>query len=125
MWKYIIMPASARGENQAVPKIKRKSNSKIHSAISECGVFVKFIVTEGIRADCKEAVNLTEQRNDDCILYRFKHIIENIVLASKRWRIATCYAKTLDIFIAFIYVVVSLCYFNSLFFFISLRTDTI
>ena len=33
-------------------------NSKIHLAVSERGMPVKFIVTEGMRANCKEAINL-------------------------------------------------------------------
>ena len=39
-------------------KDKRGLNSKIHLAINERGLPVKFIVTEGTRADCKEAINL-------------------------------------------------------------------
>ena len=39
-------------------KDKRGLNSKIHLAVNERGMPVKFIVTEGTRADCKEAINL-------------------------------------------------------------------
>ena len=39
-------------------KDKRELNSKIHLAVNERGMPVKFIVTEGTRADCKEAINL-------------------------------------------------------------------
>ena len=39
-------------------KDKRGLNSKIHLAVNECGMPVKFIVTEGTHADCKEAINL-------------------------------------------------------------------
>ena len=48
----------AHGENQAISKTKGGLNSKIHLAVNERGMPVKFIVTEGTRADCKEAINL-------------------------------------------------------------------
>ena len=125
-------------------KDKRGLNSKMYLAVNERGLPAKSIVTDGTRADCKEAVKLLknidvkllfadraydtneilsyiarrniksvippkrnklEQRGYNCKLYRFRHIIENTFLAFKRWRgIATRYAKTLDAFIASIYV---------------------
>ena len=39
-------------------KDKMRLNSKIHLAVDEHGMPVKFIVTEGTRADCKGAINL-------------------------------------------------------------------
>ncbi len=39
-------------------KNKRELNSKIHLAVNDCDLPVKFIVTEGTRTDCKEAINL-------------------------------------------------------------------
>ena len=39
-------------------KDKRGINSKIHLAVNERGLPVKFIVTEETCADCKEAINL-------------------------------------------------------------------
>ena len=39
-------------------KDKRGLNSEIHLTVNERGMPVKFIVTEGTHADCKEAINL-------------------------------------------------------------------
>ena len=39
-------------------KDKKGLNAKIHLAVYERGMPVKFIVTERTRADCKEAINL-------------------------------------------------------------------
>ncbi len=44
-------------------KNKRGLNSKIHLAVNECGISVKFIVTEKKYADCKEAINLLKNLN--------------------------------------------------------------
>ena len=49
-------------------------------------------------------------------LYCSHHIIENTFLALKRWRgIFTRYAKTLDTFIASVFIRCIFCYFNSFF----------
>ena len=48
----------ARGGNQAISKTNRGLNSKIHLAVNERSIPIKCIVTEGTRADCKEAINL-------------------------------------------------------------------
>ena len=135
---------SSRWKSGYINQRQKGFNSKIHLAVNECGMPVKFIVTKGTRADCKEAINLIknidvrlvfadraydtneilsyiakrniksvippkrnrlEQRDYNRKLYRFRHVIENTFLAFKRWRgIATRYAKTLDAFIASIYV---------------------
>ncbi len=42
----------------SVVRFIRELNSKIHLAVNDRGLAVKFIVTEGTRADCKEAINL-------------------------------------------------------------------
>ena len=41
-------------------KDKRGLNSKIHLAVDAHGMPVRVIVTEGTRADCKEAINLIQ-----------------------------------------------------------------
>ena len=54
---------------------------------------LRILVTEGTRADCKEAV------------HKQRHLVENCFLILKRRRgIATCYAKTSDAFIAAVHV---------------------
>ena len=50
--------AGAHGGNQAISKTKGDSIRKLHLAVNKRGMPVKFIVTEGTRADCKEAINL-------------------------------------------------------------------
>ncbi len=65
---------------------------------------IRILVTEGTRADCKEAVHLIEgisaetllaDRGYDKYLYKQRHLVENCFLILKRWRgIATRYAKT-------------------------------
>ena len=116
----------------------------MHLVANERGLPVKFLVTEGTHADCKETINSLknfdaklvfadraydtneilsylarqnikavippkrnrlEQRVYNSKLYRFRHIIENTFLTFKRWYgVVTRYAKTLDGFIASIYV---------------------
>jgi len=46
-------------------KDKRGLNSKIHLAVNERGLPVKFIVAEEMRADCKEAINLLKNLDED------------------------------------------------------------
>ena len=49
--------------------------------------------------------NRKEQRDYDKYLYKMRHLVESCFLVLKRWRgIITCYAKTLDAFIAAVHV---------------------
>ena len=55
--------AGAKGGNQAMSRTKRGSTPKyikIHLAVDANGMPVRILVTEGSRADCKEAVHLIE-----------------------------------------------------------------
>ena len=57
---------------------------------------INFIVTDGASADCKEAIHLIKDINAKLVFAD---------LALKCWRsISTRYTKTLDAFIAFIFV---------------------
>ena len=61
-------------------KDKRELNSKIHLAVNERGLPVKFIVTEGTRANCKEAINLLKNL-DAKLLFADRAYDTNEVLA--------------------------------------------
>ena len=49
-------------------KNKRGLNTKIHMAVDANGMPVRIIVTEGTRADCKEAIHLIEGINAGVLL---------------------------------------------------------
>ena len=51
--------AGAQGGNQEMSRTKGGLNTKIHLAVDAHGLPVRIAVTEGTRADCKEAVGLT------------------------------------------------------------------
>ena len=44
-------------------KDKRGLNLKIHLAVNECGMPIKFVVTDGTHPDYKEAINLIKNIN--------------------------------------------------------------
>ena len=115
------------GRQSGYDQDKRGLNTKIHLAVDANGMPVRVLITEGTRADCKEAVHLIEgisaavsagmepvippkrnrkeQRDYDKYLYKLRHLVENCFLTLKRWRgIATRYAKTSDAFIAAVHV---------------------
>ena len=91
-------------------KNKREPNSKIHLAVNERGMPVKFIVTEGTRADCKEAINLLKNLDvkllfadraydtNEILFYITKRNIKSVV-PPKRNRLEQCnYSCTLYCF---------------------------
>ena len=70
-------------------QIQKSINSKINLVVNEYGIPINFIVTDGSYVDCKEDI----------------YLIEDTFLALRRWRgISDRYAKTLDAFIASVFV---------------------
>ena len=61
-------------------KNKMGLNSKIHLAVNERSMPVKFIVTEGTRADCKETINLLKNL-DAKLLFADKAYDTNEILS--------------------------------------------
>ena len=47
---------------------KRGLNTKIHLAVDSSGMPVRVIITEGTRADCKEAIHLIQEINAENLL---------------------------------------------------------
>ena len=74
---------------------KRGLNTKIHLAVDAHGMPVRILVTEGTRADCKEAVHLIEgisaealladrgYDTDDILAYALSHGMEAVIPPKK------------------------------------------
>ena len=102
-----VHPAGAKGGNQEMSRTKGGLNTKIHLAVDAHGLPLRVIITQGTRADCKEAVGLTRGLCVDALLadraYDTNAIIDaateqgmEIVIPSKKNRIhQRCYSKKL------------------------------
>ena len=88
--------AEARGGNQDMSRTKGL-NTKIHLAVDANGMPVRVLITEGTRADCKEAIHLIDGISAETLLadrgYDTNQIIAyaadagmNIVIPAKRNR---------------------------------------
>ena len=60
--------AGAKGGNQDMSRTKGGLNTKIHLAVDAHGMPVRILITEGTRADCKEAVHLIEGISAETLL---------------------------------------------------------
>lgn len=114
--------AGAVDGNQYMSRTKGDSIPKFTLPWMRNGMPVRILITEGTRADCKEAVHLIDglfadfllagikaathcpsltMRVYDKHLYKLRHLVENAFLHLKHWRgIATRYAKNSASFLA-------------------------
>ena len=58
----------SKGRESRYEPYKRGLNTKIHLAVDANGMPVRVLVTEGIRADCKEAVHLIQGLSAEALL---------------------------------------------------------
>lgn len=75
----------ATGDSQGIGRTKGGLNTKIHLAVDTHDMPLRVLVMEGIRADCTEAVALTEGMEVEH-LYRHRHLVENTFLYIKQCR---------------------------------------
>ena len=112
----------SKGRQSGYEPHKRGLNTKIHLAVDSSGMPVRAIITEGTRADCREAIHLIEgidaqnlladRGYDTSEIVAFalsagiiRHLVENAFLWLKRWRgIATRYAKNTSSFLSAVHI---------------------
>ncbi len=104
--KFIVTNGTRDGCKKAINSLKNLDAKLLFADRAyDTNEILSYIAKRNIKAVISPKRDKLEQRDYNHKLYRFRYIIENTFLAFKRWRgIVTRYAKTLDVFIASIYV---------------------
>jgi len=83
---------------------KRGFNTKIHLAVDSFGLLVRMLITEGTRADCKEAVNLIRGIKATALPADRGYNTKEIIDYAKGRGIATRYGKNSASFLAAVHI---------------------
>ena len=98
----------SKGRQSGYEPYKRGLNTKIHLAVDSSGMPVRAIITEGTRADCKEAIHLIEGIDAQNLLADRGYDTSEIVafaLSAGRWRgLATRYANNTSSFLSAVHI---------------------